>query len=93
MGAVLEDVAHRHGGRAEAVDEQGFEFAFEEVESYEGEGEGLEVGWSGAVGEVGEDGVEEGVDEEGTGIFDKEDGLPCYLWTCRGERGTVSGLD
>ena len=41
MSAVLEDVEGGHGGGAEAVDEEGFEFAFEEVEEDEGEGEGL----------------------------------------------------
>lgn len=62
MGAVFEDVEGGHGGGAEAVDEEGFEFAFEEVQTGEGEGEGLEVGGSWAVGGVGEDEVEERVD-------------------------------
>ena len=62
MGAVFEDVEGGHGGGAEAVDEEGFEFAFEEVKAGEGEGEGLEGGGTGAVGGVGEDEVEEGVD-------------------------------
>ena len=43
MDAVFEDVEGGHGGGAEAVDEEGFELAFGEVETYEGEGEGLEV--------------------------------------------------
>lgn len=50
MGAVFEDVEGGHGGGAEAVDEEGFELAFGEVETYEGEGEGLEVGGAGAGG-------------------------------------------
>ena len=66
VGAVFEDVEGGHGGRAEAVDEEGFQFAFGEVEADEGEGEGLEGGGTGAVGCVGEDEVEERVDEEGT---------------------------
>ena len=41
MGAVFENVEGGHGGGAEAVNEQGFEFAFDEVETDEGEGEGL----------------------------------------------------
>ncbi len=41
MGAVFENVKGGHGGRAEAVDEKGFEFAFGEVETDEGEGECL----------------------------------------------------
>lgn len=62
MGAVFEDVEGGHCGGAEAVDEEGFEFAFGEVQAGEGEGEGLEVGGSWVVGSVGEDEVEEGVD-------------------------------
>ncbi len=31
MGAVFEDVGEGHGGGGEAVEEEGFEFAFEEV--------------------------------------------------------------
>ena len=41
MGAVFEDVEGGHGGRAEAVDEEGFEFTFGEMETDECEGEGL----------------------------------------------------
>lgn len=33
MGAVFENVGDGHGGRAKAVDEEGFEFAFGEVET------------------------------------------------------------
>lgn len=32
VAAVLEDVEGRHGCKGEAVDEEGFEFAFDEVE-------------------------------------------------------------
>lgn len=62
MGAVFENVEGGHGGGTEAVDEEGFELAFGEVETDEGEGEGLEVGGAGAVGCVREDEVEERVD-------------------------------
>ena len=62
MGAVFEDVERGHGGGAEAVDEEGFKFAFEEVEDDEGEGEGLEGGRAGGGGCSREDEVEEGVD-------------------------------
>ena len=62
MGAVFEDVEDGHGGGAEAVDEEGFELAFEEVQTYEGQGEGLEVGGAGAGGGGGEDEIEGGMD-------------------------------
>ena len=65
MGAVFEDVEGGHGGGAEAVDEEGFEFALGEVKADEGEGEGLEGRGAGAVGCGGEEEVEERVDEEG----------------------------
>lgn len=41
VGAIFENVEGGHGGGTEAVDEEGFEFAFGEVQAYEGEGEGL----------------------------------------------------
>ena len=44
------------------MDEEGFELALCEVDAYEDEGEGLEVGGAGGVGGVGEDSVEERVD-------------------------------
>lgn len=50
MGAILENVGGGHGGRAKAMDEEGFEFAFSEVETDEGKGECLKVGGPGAVG-------------------------------------------
>lgn len=62
MGAVFEDVEGGHGGRAEAVDEKGFELTFDEVETDQGEGECLQVGRTGAAGCRGEDEVEERVD-------------------------------
>ena len=41
MGAVFENVEGGHSGRAKAVDEEGFKFAFGEVQAYQGEGESL----------------------------------------------------
>jgi hypothetical protein len=78
VGGILKNVEGRHGGIAEAVDEEGFEFAFEEVEGDEGAGEGLEGRGSGAGGfvDVGSGEVEERVDEEGAEIFDDKDGAP-----------------
>ena len=70
MGAVFENVGGGHGGGAESVDEEGFEFAFEEVEDDEGEGEGLEGGGTGAGGCAGEYEVEERVNQEGAEVFD-----------------------
>lgn len=71
MGAVFEDVEGGHGGGAEAVDEEGFELALGEMETDEGEGEGLKVGGAGAaVGCGREDEVEERVDQEGAEILD-----------------------
>lgn len=42
VAAILEDVEGGHGGIAEAVDEDGFEFAFEEVEGDHETGQCLE---------------------------------------------------
>ena len=53
MRAIFEDVEGGHGGCAEAVDEKRLELAFEEVQAYDGEGEGLQVGRSRAVLDVG----------------------------------------
>jgi len=81
VGGVLEDVARGHGGVAEAVDEEGFEFAFDEVEGDGYAGEGLQ-GRGRGVGAgvyVGAEEVEEWVDEEGAEVFDDEDGAPCDL--------------
>lgn len=59
------------------MDEQRFELAFEEVEGYERAGEVAEEG--GRVGRGGEEVVEEGVDEQGTEVFEDEDEAPGYL--------------
>lgn len=42
VGAILEEVEQRHRGGGEAVHEEGFQLAFQEVQGYEGAGEGLE---------------------------------------------------
>lgn len=49
VGAVFEEVEEGHCGGGEAVEEEGFEFAFQEVQGYEDAGEGLERGWRGVV--------------------------------------------
>lgn len=67
--AVFVEVEEGHRGGGEAVEEEGFEDSFEEVEDYEGAGEGLEGCWLGGGVVV----VEEGVDEEGAGVFDQVD--------------------
>lgn len=86
VGGVFEDVGVRHGGEGEAVDEDGFQLALEEVQRDHPEGEGLEG--RGALVEGGEgvdvraEVVEDGVDEEGAEVFDYEDGAPGDLGTC-----------
>lgn len=84
MAGILENVESRHRGVAEAVDEQRFELALEEVEGEEDAGEGLQVGGLGRrVGvDVGAGEVEERVDEEGAEVFDDEDGSPGDLEAC-----------
>lgn len=42
VGEVAEDVGRRHGGGGESVEEDGFEFALDEVEDDEGERDGLD---------------------------------------------------
>lgn len=41
MGAVFEQIRRGHGCCRKAVDEDGFELAFKEVNRQKGEGEGL----------------------------------------------------
>lgn len=78
--AVLDEVEQRHRGGGEAVDEEGFQLAFQEVQGYEGAGEGLEEGWRGWTREKE---VEERVDEEGTEVFEDVNEAPGYLRACR----------
>lgn len=81
MAGVLEDVEGGHGGVGEAVHEQGLELAFEVVDHDQGAGEGLQGGRLGRcrLVDVGSQVVDEGVDEEGAGVFDEEDGAPIDL--------------
>lgn len=82
---VLEDVEDGHGRRGEAVEEDAFELALEEVEGGENHEEGLSGGSLGDGGEVGVEvgagEVEEGVDDERAEVFDNEDGAPANLRT------------
>lgn len=55
VGRVFEDVEEGHGGEGEAVDEEGFQLALEEVQDYHGEGEGLQGGRAGVEGWQGVD--------------------------------------
>lgn len=89
VSAVLEDVAGRHGCVAEAVDEDGLILALEEVNGQESTDEELGVGGVGEglivveVKQRAEGEEEESWDEEGTQVFDDEDGAPCDLRTYR----------
>jgi hypothetical protein len=66
VGAVLEDVAGRHGGVAEAVHEYGLILALQEVQGQEKADEELQVGGLGeGLVEVEVDQVAEGEEEEG----------------------------
>lgn len=84
MRGVAEDVEEGHGLRGEAVDEECFDLALDEVEDGHVGDEGLEGGdggggdGAGVVGvEVGTEEVEnDGVDEERAEVFDYEDGTP-----------------
>lgn len=46
MGAVFVQVEEGHCGGGEAMEEEGFELAFQEMQGYKGAGEGLEEGWA-----------------------------------------------
>ena len=75
MEAVFEDVAEGHRGVGEAVHEDGFNFALEEVEQHHVEGQSL--GWSGLDKA---EAIDKWMDEEGTEVLDHVDGPPGYLW-------------
>lgn len=87
MGRILEDVGVGHGREGEAVDEDGFQLALEEVQCDHPEGEGLKGGGALVEGrelvDVGAKVVEDRVDEKGSEVFDDEDGAPCDLRTWR----------
>lgn len=88
VGAVLEDVAGRHGGVAEAVHEEGLILALEEVQGQEEAHQELQLGGlrqgllEVEVDQVAEGKEEEGRDQEGSEVFNDEDGAPCNLGTC-----------
>lgn len=81
VSAVFEDVGSGHGSAAEAVDEEGLQLSFEEVEGNHDHGEGLQLRWlrRGIFVDVGTGEVAEGVDEEGPQVFDDEDSSPGNL--------------
>lgn len=82
MGGVLEDVKHGHGCGAKAVDEECFEFALDKVGDNCHESGLLHLCHvPGAAVDVGCEGIEEWVDEDGPKVFDDEDGTPGDLWT------------
>lgn len=85
--AVAEDVDPGHRGGGELVDEKGLEFALEEVQLEHGEDDPLGLGelegLRGTGVDVGSEGTgEEGVDEDGTEVFDEEHIAPCDLVAC-----------
>jgi hypothetical protein len=85
VGAVLEDVTGGHGGVAEAVHEEGLILTLQEVQGQEEADQELNVGWLGEglveveVDQIAEGEEEEGRDEEGSEVFNDEDGAPCDL--------------
>lgn len=85
MAAVFDDVAGGHGGIAEPVDEDGFVFAFNEVDREQGADQELEEGWFGEwlveveVDIWSEREEDEGWDEEWPKVFDDVDGAPSEL--------------
>lgn len=85
VGGVLEDVEEGHGCEGEAVDEEGLELAFDKVEHDHPEGEGLEGRRTLVEGRksvnVWAEVVEDRMDQEGSEVFDDEDGTPGDLWT------------
>ena len=83
MRGVLEDIECGHRGIAEAMHEDGFEFAFDEVEGDEDAGESLEARrlLRSVLIDRGPEEVEQRVYEERAGILDYEDRSPGDLWT------------
>ena len=79
---IFEDVLQRHGGIAEAMDEESFKLALEKVEGYQSAREGLRGRRRGRVWEdVRSKGVDQWVNEKRAQILDDENRLPCYLRT------------
>jgi len=92
--AILEEVAHGHGAVREAVDEKGFQIAFEVMESPAEQRRGDDRRSrrrrrAHAVNERRAD-VEEWEEEKGAGIFGEEDGDPTHL---RSQVLEVEGFD
>lgn len=75
MSRVLEKIAKRHRGMAEAMHKESFILAFEEVE---GDANVAEVLSEGEDLMLVDDSVKL-VDEEGPDVLDEEDGLPANL--------------
>lgn len=88
MSTVLEDVAGRHGGIAEAVDEDRFELAFQEVDAQKGTDQELGIGGvrerliEVVVDVRPQREEEEGGDQERAEIFNDEHGPPSDLRAC-----------
>jgi len=89
MTTVLEEVEEGHGGEGEAVNEQGFEFALDEVRNYHLQAQFLEFGsfWDLGEGEGRETvdlwtkEVNEQVNNDGSEILDHENCTPVDLRT------------
>ena len=88
MSAVLENITGRHGGIAEAVDEDRFELAFQEVDAQKGADQELRVGGvrkrlpEVVVDVVPQRKEEKGGDQKRTEIFNDEHGPPSNLRAC-----------
>ena len=89
IDAILEEVEQRHRRGGEPMDEESLEFAFEEMEHHEREGQELGGGGgcrrdiSGLAADVGvrsKEKVDDGMDDQGTEIFHREYGAPSDLW-------------
>ena len=89
---VLEDIAGRHRRIAEAVNEDGFELAFQEMDAQKGANQKLDVGGIGerlvevVVDERPQREEEEGRNDERTKVFNNEHGPPSDLGACKATR-------
>lgn len=87
VGAVLEDVASRHGGIAEAVHKHRLKLALQEVDGQQGANQQLQVRRlrerlvEAEVQQRAEREEEQGGDQERSEVLDDEDGAPCDLGT------------
>lgn len=97
--AVLDNVEGRHGGSGEAVQESGLELALDKMADKHVETDLLDDGeWDLVsvfvkvrvdLGKLGAHGVEEGVEEDRTEVFNEVDGAPGDLRACRWLLGQV----